>query len=174
MRKRSMLVGVGVVLAICLGATAGASAATQIGDPCIANLNSPQPATLTAIQLAAPLSPFPMAAPSSGVITSWGVNVGSALAPGASSPVKFKVLRPDLANKTVQVVGEGSGTAVAGANTFKVRIPVQAGDTVGVAVDDTSILACDESPVGDVLAFIFGDPATGSTVPFIESSEVKV
>src|ERR1700753_1961743 len=118
MRKRVMLVGVGAVLAICLGAAGGASAATQFGDPCGAGVNTSQTATLTIFQVAAPLSPISLAAPSFGVITSWGVNAGSAVAPGESSPVKLKILRPDLVNKTVQVVGESSGMAVAGANTF--------------------------------------------------------
>lgn len=167
-----MLVGIGAVLAICLGAADGASAATQFGDPCTANLDTPQPATLIAFQFASPQSPLPMAAPSGGVITSWSVNVGSALAP-ASIPMKFKVLRPDLANKTIQVVGESSGTAVAGANTFNVRIPVQAGDRIGTASDGTSLLACEEWTPGDVLGLIKGDPVTGSTAEFMEGPEIK-
>lgn len=167
-----MVVGVGAVLAIFLGAAAGASAATQFGDPCTANLDTPQPATLVAFQLAAPQSPLPMAAPSGGVITSWGVNVGSALA-SASIPMKLKVLRPDLASKTVQVVGESTATAVAGANTFNVRIPVQVGDRIGTASDGTSLLACEEWTPGDVLGLIKGDPVTGSTAEFLEGPEIK-
>jgi hypothetical protein len=172
MRKRLVLVGLGAALAVCLAAAAGASAATQFGDPCVATLDTPQPATLIAFQVAAPQSPLPMTAPSAGVITSWSVNVGSALAP-ASIPMKFKVLRPDPTSKTVQVVGESGGTAVAGVNTFNVRIPVRAGDRIGTASDGTSLLACEEWAPGDVLGVAQADPIPGSTVPYLESSEIK-
>src|ERR1700742_642167 len=174
MRKRLMLVGVGAVLAICLWASAGASAATQFGDPCFAGLEAPQPDPVIAFQGAAPDDGLPLKSPSAGVITSWGVNVGSATAPGASTPVKLKVLRPDLANKAVQVVGESTGTAIGGANTFDARIPVKPGDIVGMASDGNGapLLACTESQPGDSLGLVKGDPATGSTVPFAESSEI--
>jgi hypothetical protein len=173
MRKRLMLVGVGVVIAVCLGASAGASAATQFGDPCFAAAVLPESETVTIFQAAAPQSGLPMTSPFAGVITSWGLNAGSALAPGASNPVKLKVLRSDPTNKTAQVVGESFGTAVAGSNKFDARIPVQAGDRVALASDSTPILACAESLPGDALGLIEGDPAIGSTVPYGESSEVS-
>jgi hypothetical protein len=168
-----MLVGIGAVIAVCLGASAGASAATQFGDPCFAAAVLPESETVTIFQAAAPQSGLPMTSPFAGVITSWGLNAGSALAPGASNPVKLKVLRPDPTNKTVQVVGESFGTAVGGSNKFDARIPVQAGDRVALASDGTPILACAESPPGDALGLIEGDPAIGSTVPYGESSEVS-
>jgi hypothetical protein len=173
MSKRLSLVGVGVVIAVCLGAAAGASAATQFGDPCFAAAVLPESETVTIFQAAAPQSGLPMTSPFAGVITSWGLNAGSALAPGASNPVKLKVLRSDPTNKTAQVVGESFGTAVAGSNKFDARIPVQAGDRVALASDDTPILACAESLPGDALGLIEGDPAIGSTVPYGESSEVS-
>jgi hypothetical protein len=171
MRKRLMLVGIGAVMAVCVGA-AGASAATQVGDPCIANLGAEVGATATLFQVAAPQSPFPTAVPAAGVITSWGVNVGSALAPGVTAPVTFKVLRPNLIAKTVQVVGESNATLTSGSNVFNIRVPVQAGDRVGVGVDG-KLLACEEASPGASFGLIEGNPVTGATAPFKESPEAK-
>lgn len=174
MRKRLMLVGVGVVvLAICLSVASGASAATQVGDPCLANLNSPQPVPATIFSIAAPESPFPTTVPAAGVITSWGVNVGSALAAGAADAVTFKVMRPNLVTKTVQVVGEGNGVAVTGSNIFAARIPVQAGDTVGATDSGGSLLFCEEPSLGATMGLIAGNPVTGSTVAFTSGPEEK-
>jgi hypothetical protein len=173
MRKRLMLVGVGALLAICLGAAAGASAATQFGDPCTANLDSKQAESVTAFAIAAPQSPLPTAVPAAGVITSWGMNVSSAIAPGVSDPVTLKVLRLNPAVKTAQVIGESSAQATTGANTFGVRIPVQAGDKIGVASTGGSFLVCEEPSPGAVLGAILGNPATGSIATYIEVPETK-
>lgn len=171
MRKRLSLVGIGAVVAVCLGAVASASAATQVGDPCTANVASKQGLSITAFALTAPQSPLPAAVPAAGVITSWGLNVGSALAPGASSQVTFKVLRPGPAAETVQVVGESTGFATTGANTFGTRIPVQAGDRIGTVSTSGSFLFCEEPSPGASLGLIIGNPVTGSTATYLNHPE---
>jgi hypothetical protein len=171
MRKRLSLVGIGVVLAVCLGAAASASAATQVGDPCTANVASKQGVPVTAFPLTAPQSPLPVAVPAAGVITNWGLNVGSALAPGASSQVTFKVLRPGPAAETVQVVGESTGIATTGANTFGTRIAVQAGDRIGTVSTGGSLLVCEEPSPGASLGLIVGNPITGSTATYLNHPE---
>jgi hypothetical protein len=171
MRKRLSLVGIGAVVAVCLGGAANASAATQVGDPCTANVASKQGVPVTAFPLTAPQSPLPTAVPAAGVITSWGLNVGSALAPGVSSPVTFKVLRPGPAVETVQVVGESTGIATTGANTFGARIAVQAGDRIGTVSIGGSLLVCEEPSPGASLGLIVGNPITGSTATYLNHPE---
>jgi hypothetical protein len=174
MKVRVGLVSVGAVVAVCFGTASGAWGATQVGDPCIANLNAPVPIPLVVFPIAAPASPFPTAVPAAGVITSWGVNIGTAaLAPGVSTLVTLKVVRPNQVTQTLQVVGESSGAATAGANTFNVRIPVQAGDALGAADAGGSLLACEESPPAASVGLVEGNPATGATVPFSLSPDNK-
>jgi hypothetical protein len=171
MRKRLMVIGVGAVLAVCLAAAAGASAATQVGDPCVAN-NSGEGQAVTVFSTAAPQSLLPAKVPAAGVVTSWGVNVGSALAPGVSIPVGLKVARPNLVTKTALVVGEGSGSVSTGANSFDSRIPVQAGDVLGIT-GTPKLLVCEEPSPGGYLALVAGTPVTESTIPFEEQLEIK-
>lgn len=166
-----MLVGVGAVLAICLGAAAGASAATQVGDPCTAEVVS-YAQTITFFPIFTPQSPFPAAVPSSGVITGWGVNVDSS-ASAVSDSATFKVMRANRAALTAQVVGEDRETVTSGSNLFDVRIPVQAGDLVGMANDGKSLIYCKQSSVGSTLGDLLGDPGTGSTVTFEERHETE-
>jgi hypothetical protein len=170
MRKRLMLVGIGAVIAVWLGASAGASAATQVGDPCAANDVAPYEETVTFFQFVTPQSPFPAAVPSPGVITSWSMNIGSAT-PAFSDPLTFKVVRPNLTAMTAQVVGEDSETVHAGSNTFATRIPVQAGDLIGMTNDGKTLVYCNEPSIGSAIGAVQGAPTVGSTVPYIERHE---
>jgi hypothetical protein len=170
MKKRLMVVSVGIVLAICLGAATGASAATQVGDPCAANISTSYEHTVTFFPIVTPQSPFPAAVQSAGVITSWGMNVGG-VSPGFADRITFKVVQPNLAASTVQVVGEDAETTIIGANSFKVRIPVQAGDLVGMTNDGKSLVYCEEPSLGSALGAVEGSPTVGSTVAFTERHE---
>ena len=156
--------------AICFGA-AGAGAATQIGDPCIAGKAVAYEETITTFPIVTPQSPFPAAAPSPGVITSWGMNVSSSMPVDFSDSVTFKVVRPNFSASTALVVGEDRERITPGANTFKVRIPVQAGDLVGMATDGATLVYCEEPSAGSALGALPGNPPTGSTIQFVERHE---
>jgi hypothetical protein len=167
--RRVLVVG-GAALAICLSVAAGASAATQVGDPCVAGEVSSYSGTITFFPMLTPQSPFPAAVPSTGVITSWGMNVASGV-PGFSSSVAFKVMRADPPTLTAQVVGEDRETITSGSNLFNVRIPVRTGDFLGMSNDGHSLIYCKQPSVGSTIGVLQGDPTTGSTVTFEERHE---
>jgi hypothetical protein len=87
---------------------------------------------------------MPIAAPSAGVITQWKLNLVQEAA-GFSIPQEVKVLRVDTTSKTVQVIGQSAGSVTAGTNAIKTRIPVQAGDRLGVfgASEEFGTLYCE-------------------------------
>ena len=127
-RWRLFGVLVGSVSALALIAAGPVSAATQFGDACSADDATEAP--ITFFEISHPENPLPTAAPVSGVLTRWQMNVvGEAPFP---IPVTLKVLRlspgpPPIA--TVQ--GEASGTLLTVNNSFAARIPIQAGDRIG-------------------------------------------
>lgn len=163
MRKRYGVAAIGFLAAMCLVAAPAASAATEFGDNCTANEAVESPITL--FEITGSGDPLPTAAPSAGVITKWKVNVVPF--PG-TLPQTLKVLRPNSGAKTVQVVGEASGSVVGGSNSFEARIPVQAGDRLGLFEGGAvGPLLC-ETPGLSVLAGFEGGPGVGTTVPFVE------
>jgi hypothetical protein len=167
MRLRLGLTVAGV-LAASLIAPAGAAAATEFGDNCVADTPTPgkQP---TVFELSAPTSGLPSAAPTSGVITKWKL----ALTPEAvvTIPQGLRVLRLNTAAKSAQIVGEASGNVVAGSNTFDARVPVQAGDRLGLygASETYGALLCSKAGGENMLGlFEGGGSGVGSSVPYIE------
>jgi hypothetical protein len=150
-------------LTVSLASVSTASAATEFGDSCTANEAVESPITLFEINGAG--NPLPTAAPSAGVITAWKVNLVPA---PVTIPQTLKVLRPNLGAKTVQVVGEASGSVTGGSNTFPARISVQAGDRLGLFDGGTyGPLLC-ELPGASTLGGFEGGPGVGSSVPFVE------
>jgi hypothetical protein len=129
MKTRSIALLIGAMLVVSAVGTTSASAATEFGDPCIANRGTSE-IEATLFGLGPTPSPFPQAAPTAGVITSWKLNLISS--PTESIPViipqTLKVLRVNTAARTVQVIGESSGVVGSGLNTIPARISVQAGD----------------------------------------------
>ena len=163
MRKRYGIAIAGLLAAMSLAAAPAASASTEFGDNCAANDSIEVPVTL--FEIAGAGNPLPTAAPSAGVITQWKVNV---IPVPVSIPQTLKVLRPNTAAKTVQVIGEASGTAGGGSNAFNTRIPVQAGDRLGLFDGGTfGALLC-ELPGTSFLGAFEGGPGVGTTVPFVE------
>jgi hypothetical protein len=140
-----------------------ASASTEFGDNCAANDDIEVPVTL--FEIAGAGNSLPPAAPIAGVITKWKVNV---IPVPVSIPQTLKVLRPSTTVKTVQVVGEASGTALGGPNSFDTRISVQAGDRLGLFEGSSfGALTC-ELPGASVIGGFEGGPGVGATVPFAE------
>src|SRR5262249_46940738 len=150
--------------------------------------NQATPDESTVFEISSSKPSAPLAAPVAGVITSWRLNL---LGPETGGEVFFprvlpqtlKVLRPIGTTKSVQVVGESSGLVGSGANAIPARIPVQPGDRLGlfgnaeVVVEGSPIkvrtLLCFQfsgEPVADVIGQINGNPANGSTVPYIEGA----
>lgn len=148
---------------VALGLPAGASAATDFGDQCAGN--DVTESAVTIFEVSSSLNPLPTAAPSAGVITRWGVN----LAPmPLVVPTTLKVLR-EIGPSTAQIVGEASGTVVAGANLFLTRLPVQAGDRLGYfGPSALGALLCQEPSAGGTVGLIAGGGGgVGAVTPFV-------
>ena len=152
-----------------LGATS-ASAATEVGSPCVAD-EVTSGVTFASLANGGPL---PAKVPSAGVITSWTLrqNVG-ALPPNFLQALK--VFRSTGAPTQYQVIGESAASSVsAGSSTSNTRIPVQAGDFLGASgtYEGTvySFYCVTANPV-DRFAYFLGSPTQGSTVNSLLESE---
>ncbi len=169
MRAKFIGVAATALLALAAFGATSASAATEFGDNCAADQATFEP-PLTFFAISAPGNPSPLTAPVSGVITQWKSN----LAPvPAFVPQTLKVLRQNGPN-TVQIIGESSGTITGGANTFNTRIPVQAGDRLGLLGDGATYgnLFCNTPGVENLIgAFAGGGGGPGATVAFAQFSE---
>ncbi len=115
-----------------------ASAATQLGSTFVPVSQCGTDTTYIQTVSSGP----PYSAPYSGVITSWSFQ------PGAKVPttIKLKVGRTppgaDLTNNTnITIVGESAPETPTGTglNTFPTRIPVQAGDDIGIYVNAAAV-----------------------------------
>jgi hypothetical protein len=139
---------------------APAAGATVVGNGCTAD-NSPGAFTVT--QIAQTSSSLPVTTPA-GVITSWGVSV---IKYGGTDTEKLKVLRPSGAANTFATVAETAEVKIPdGSSSFDARIPVQAGDHVGVASTSLALVCSSGSGPGDVMAKVAGDPPLNSPTLF--------
>jgi hypothetical protein len=161
MRKR-FVAAVGVLMVTAAFGAPAAMGASEFGDTCLGN--DAAGTSVTVFEVSGP-SPLPLAAPSSGVITKWKSNL---IPVPTGIPQTLKVLRLDSSAKTALVTGEDSRTIVGGANSFDVRLPVQAGDRIGLfGISDIGTLLCEDG-IDRVLGAFEGGSAVGSSVPFIE------
>ena len=156
-------IGATIAAALALLAPAGASAATEIGDNCVGGETVPIPVGLTSIFH--PANPLPTAVPAPGVLTKWRVNL---VPVPAVLPHSLKVLRPSAVPETIQIVGESQVNVLGGANAFPARIPVQAGDRLGlITAGALGTLYCKaEGPLGVIGTF--GAGTTGALSPFAQ------
>jgi hypothetical protein len=146
MKMRTVLAVCGSMLALSgLGAT-HAAAATEFGDPCPAINGVPTPYGVFALTAAG--DPLPLAAPVSGILTKWKIEV-AAPGPPKAAPITLKTLRV-TGPKSVLITGEASGSIVAGSNAFDARIPIQAGDHLGLFGSELTPICttADENKVG--------------------------
>jgi len=161
LRKRAVVTIAAIMATLALAGAPGASAATQVGDNCAANDVESVP--FGVFEVAAPFNPLPTASPTAGVITRWSMT--SAVPAPFSLPHVMRVVR-QLGPEAALIVGEtGPGAVFTGSNTFDTRIPVQAGDRVGlVSTNEFGMLLC-QTPGQPAVLGIF-DPAgtTGTTV----------
>jgi hypothetical protein len=163
MSKRLVVGIAGAMAAISLIGASGAAAATEFGSQCTAN-RAEKGGSYAVVQLSQ--GGVATAAPVSGVVTNWKIN----LAPvPLSLPQQLKVFRPTASPSQFQVVGESAmANVVPGQNTFATRIPIQAGDHIGLfASSEYGALFCGETPEseapGNSIGFIPGNPTVGST-----------
>ncbi len=152
-----------VVAAVSVIGAPSATAATEFGDNCVAKSVVKDFTSL--FEISAPDNPLPVAAPSAGVITRWKTSIPPT---SGSFPASLKVLR--LSGATALVVGESPAIVTSGTNTVETRIPVQAGDHLGISATGFGAYYCLGSE-GDRIGLIEDALPVGAGVPFIEDEE---
>jgi hypothetical protein len=160
---RTTALSIGVVVVTAFSASE-ASASMTIGetfDPTSSGICTPSPRTF--IQS----GPASYSMPTSGVLTSWSYHAG------ANPPqVKLKVARKIGAD--LLIVGETAPKSPDpnGPSTYATRIPVQAGDAIGLTlVTDGECFR--GAPTAFTYDDIAGDPAPGTTETAFENSALQ-
>ena len=169
-RRRSLLL---LSTALLLATPTAAVAATTLGSPGSpgGGCNGSDPVEV--IQTAR-ANGAKDAATSPGVITSWTYNPGS-----GESVVTLRVYRPTpAANQYVVLAEDGPPRTLAassGAHTFPTRIPLSAGNTIGLRVASGSCLSTTSSSVDKLLIKPGTPTAVGGTATFpIASSATNI
>lgn len=183
-----------VALAMAAAATAlvganSASAATVFGSGCAANQIADGAVWVSTGH--ASTNPLPVVAPISGVITEWTVNTDIVVESEGKLAGEFpRILQQRLLalraeGESFKVVGEASGGPLnlKGNNTYTARLPVQAGDFLGIAGNpfaaycetkdpaDTYAAATGGTPVGSIFRV---ERSTGLQVPIVARVEPDV
>lgn len=127
MIKRLAAAAISAALAVGVFGASGASAATEFGDDCGANTGVPFPFTATVLN--SPPAPLPLTAPVGGVITKVKVNL--AVAAPFVIPEQVKVLR-SAGGTSFTAIAQAEINVTQGTTVTAVRLPVQAGDRLGV------------------------------------------
>jgi hypothetical protein len=119
------------------------------------------------VQAAAPSAPSYTVPSGGGVLTSWSHQANA----DTTTTLRLKVYLPTADPSKFTAVGESSISPVlhpSTLNTFPTRIPVQAGDLLGMSVITGSAPACLFSSVsGDLIRLGSGDPAVGTDSTFV-------
>jgi hypothetical protein len=162
MRFKLISAAVSAALAISLLGAAGATAATQAGNNCVAS-DFTENYTLYGLANGGG-NPLPATIPVSGVVTKWTFNAEPGLPAGFVSQ-RLKILRSAGSNQ-FQVVGESALSPISGGlNTFATRVPVHAGDLIGTngALEGSPFtFYCETGNPGDRLGVIVGNPSVGA------------
>ena len=156
--------------AMAVGVPAPSSAATgEFGNSCVATV---APSGITLIMIAgAGTNPQPATAPSTGVITQARFNVP---ATPTTFPTVVKVLRATGVSNQYTVIAQSASVAVGGGlQTYPVRVPVRAGDVLGV-FGTSGTLACSPTNAGDVIGQLAGDAAVGTTATYSTGTNAAV
>lgn len=127
------------LVAMSLLGVSSSAAATSVGSTCIANASA---ANLTLVGLSRTGSAIPTKVPSAGVVTGWKLQVSPGKGPLAQ---RLQVFDPISQTKLFLTIGTSDPeTVVEGANSFATRIPVEAGDRVGL-YGPVETLFCDKA-----------------------------
>ncbi len=132
----------------------GAHAATTVGSTLQRPVQSGCAQTCTVLQIARPAGDGSVAAPQDGVIVRWRVKSANA------SPAKLRVLDP-TPNAPTSTASSATVAVVAGTNTFATRLPIKAGQRLGVTGFELQANGNVQGAAGFNNEFAFSDPADG-------------
>jgi hypothetical protein len=143
-----------------------AGAATPLGETFTPTAGDDGP--LTVVQTGSPGDLYTI--PSGGVLTSWAYQAPAA----GAKPIGFKLLRPTAADAFTTIGQDGPRAVTAGAlNSFPLRIPVQAGDKLGLFIPptgaDTNYLR--SASTAFTARFTISDPGVGTNANYPGSSD---
>ncbi len=174
-RARIGVVLAGAAVAAAIYGPPGASAATEFGSQCPSTDGEPG-YTFVSVGHGAG-SPLPVAAPVSGVITRWTSNTSLEVPAEAGGVYAQRLLlfrATGVPNQLTLIAQSDPGALSGPANTYLTRIPVQAGDFLGIA-GSLITLVCGTSDPADQLAAIpsavplaIGSTSTGAPVDEFE------
>jgi hypothetical protein len=150
----------GLVTGLVLVAMPGVAHAApgEMGNGCVANGQDPGTTTLMTAKAAS--NPLPVTALTTGVIT----KARFAMPPEAPGtyPHKVKVVRPAAGSNKYTVMAESAFVSVTtGTNTYDVRVPIAAGDLIGV-YGSAGTFYC-VAPADNIVAKLSGDATVGDT-----------
>lgn len=159
--KKGLVLILGIV-AVAAACAPAASAATEFGDNCTADeaTSAEVPASLFALTAAG--DPLPLVAPTGGVITQWKISQAAVPVPITQTLEVLRTAGPP----TVQVIGESAQIVGPGSNSFNTRIPVQAGDRLGLSAPAESPLLFCTAPGPENLLGIFVNVGPGASTKF--------
>jgi hypothetical protein len=157
-------------LAACgLIGVSSASAATEIGSGCQATEVFPFGSLVSVAHGAG--SPLPVAAPTSGVLTEWKLNLNlTGITPTEEAKAanaftqQLLVLKPAGTN-VYTVVGKSESTPgmkFQGVNSYQARVPIQPGDVLGLGGSFTFV--CEPPDPAETASLVLGTPPLGSTI----------
>jgi hypothetical protein len=174
--KKRLSVVLTTALAMCaFVGVSSASAATEFGSTCTGE--ELIPASLISVSHGADV-PLPVAAPTSGILTEWTVtsNQGNGGTPSEElflsrlARQTLNVYRP-AGGKSYTLVAEAEGgpLTLMGASTYLARIPIQAGDLLGLGGGLS--LYCETTDPADKIVYLEGQRVLGSTTEFPDEEE---
>ncbi len=185
MKKRLSAALALTAVATALVGAASATAATEFGSGCTANKSTQGAIWVSTGHSTA--SPLPVTAPISGVITEWKVNSDQeATAEGDLAGEFARIFQPRLlvlkaegpstpqGPESFNVVAEASGGPLnlKGTNTYLTRLPVQAGDYLGLAGNPYA-LYCETNNEADTFGASVGGTPVGSTFKITNPTKRK-
>lgn len=165
----------GTVGSVGVAGPAQAAPPDDFGNGCLATTAPPNGTVL--ITAKSGVNPLPITAPRTGVITKATFNLPSA----PVIPTVLKTFRSTGLPNGFTVVSESATIQVGGGlQTYPVRLPVTAGDLLGIS-STLGVLLCSTGNAGDVVGSVAGivgvgqsatfTPGTGTSVPVVATVE---
>jgi hypothetical protein len=136
-----------------------AQAATTVGSTLARPPQAGCAQICTVLQTARPAGDGSVAAPQAGVIVRWRVKSGN-----ASSSAKLRVLDP-TSGTTKSTASSVAVPVVAGSNTFATRLPIKAGQRLGVTGNELQVLGNIAGAAGFGIDYTASDPLDGQVFP---------
>lgn len=168
-RRLRSLSAIAVCATVALGVGAGsADAAVTLGETFVPNSGCGTPTT--GFGTTSPTT-TPFAAPAAAVVTSWSFR-GAGVVPAL---IRFKVGRGTPASLTTVGRSAAEIPVANQLNTYATRVPIQAGDVIGMFAGGNAGYSCGRPLVGHTTSFLNGaDPELGTTALYSNTPTFEI